>query len=41
MTKVKMTKTRQLLIDKFIQCLEEDRILWAKPWKVVHPVRCV
>ena len=41
MTKVKMTKTRQLLIDKFIQCLEEDRILWAKPWKVVHPVNAV
>lgn len=38
---VKMTKTRQLLIDSFIHSLEEEKKIWKKTWKIVHPVNAI
>ncbi len=37
----KLTKTRQLILDEFIKCLEEDDIMWHKTWKVVNPMNAL
>lgn len=31
----KLTKTRELLKDKFIACLNEDKIIWKRGWNIV------
>ena len=37
----KLTKTRQLILDEFIKCLEEDDIMWHKTWKVINPMNAL
>ena len=32
---MKLTKTRELLKDKFIECLNEEKIIWERGWNIV------
>ena len=37
----KMSKTRELLVQEFINSLKEDTINWNKPWRVLEQVNAV
>lgn len=38
---MKLNKARQMLSDKFLSALKEDKIPWKRGWRTTHPSNAV